>query len=119
LAKVGCFGRGVLVGREICKYMGLKYHSRMITMLYRKGMPMDKDSRGRWRTTAGLIEKWIYERGIMMRRLEKMEKYVVSGNGRGGYSKHACRLESYRPEDRAEAMREIKRERVRWVVENG
>lgn len=65
--------RGVLKGaREINRYLGLAVHGNNIGTLrkwfLKYGFPMVKDMMNRWYTTKGLVDKWVFENSIIMKK---------------------------------------------------
>ncbi len=92
---------GVLVGSyQISRYMGLKYtlnssggkgvHSQTIKRWYNtKGFPMNKNPNGRWWITKTAVDRWMFERGMLMRKLKQLGYKCVSGVGKGGFTSDA------------------------------
>jgi hypothetical protein len=124
---------GVLVGAyQISRYMGLKYtlrktgsnsalgvHSSTLKRWYRElGFPLNKNPRGRWWITKTAVDKWMFERGTLMRKLKELGYKCVSGVGKGGYT-HDAQPEKYKPEERAHAARELIKDRVKRELRNG
>ena len=106
---------GVLVGTyQISRYMGLKHnlnngggkgvHSQTIKRYYRElGFPMCKSPRGRWWITKSAVDRWMFERGMLMRKLKELGYKCVSGVGKGGFTSDA-QPERYKAEEIAHAQ---------------
>jgi hypothetical protein len=113
-------GSYVYIGTDaICRAMGMVPSTDLVRKLYNKGLVMDKTGVGKWRTTPGLIDKYIYERKVLMDWMAKNSGVkVVHGSGAGGYAPMPT-LEKYTSEQRAAGVREIVKDGVRKVVGDG
>ncbi len=119
---------GVLVGTpQIARYMGLKsnylpsgntvgVHSSTLKRWYNElGFPMCKNPRGRWWIMKSAVDRWMFERGMLMRKLKQLGYKCVSGIGRGGFTSDAP-PERYKAEEIAHATREIIKDRTRKAL---
>lgn len=112
--------KGVLVGSfEIGRYMGLTVRNRFQSSVTLKrwrdklGFPMNKYTvSNKWWITKSLIDKWMYERHILMLKLRELGYYTTSRRGKRGYSYNNA-PERHKPEEIAHARREILKDRLR------
>jgi hypothetical protein len=118
---------GVLVGAyQISRYIGLKHnlnngggkgvHSQTIKRWYNtKGFPMNKNPKGKWWITKTAVDRWMFERGMLMHKLKQLGYKVASARGRAGFTSDAP-PEKYKPEEIAHATREIIKDRTRKAL---
>jgi len=126
--KIGRWSQeGSLVGcTEIGKYLsvmrgkkGRPLRSPLIIRMFKEsGLPVCKNRRGLWWTTKNLLDRWMYERCVLQRKLYDLGYACAVGRGYKGFTPFSP-IERYKPEWVAHARREIEKDRVRRSTVEG
>lgn len=125
---------GFLIGTvQISRYVGLPWwplksfgrpgstgrSSAIVRSWYReKGFPLNKDGKGRWWTTKTLVDKWMHEREMMMRK--GVELGITKKSARCVNNRAVdIQPEKYTQEQMDLITREIIKDRVKGSLERG
>lgn len=114
--------RGLLIGMtEIGRYLAtisVRRKARPVTYQTLRrwwsklGLPLSKTPQGNWCVTKSGLDRWIYDRGVLMRKLKSLGYKIACGRGKDGYIYDAP-PEWFKPEEVAHARRELIKDRIR------
>jgi hypothetical protein len=117
--------RGMLVGMpRIGRYMATKgRHGKTMVVgpqtlrrwWMELGLPLSKTPQGNWCIMKSQVDKWVYDRGVLMRKLKELGYKVSNYHGKKGYIYDAP-PEWYKQAEVDHATKEVIKDRLRGVM---